>query len=480
MFGGERLYGNEKTVAVRELIQNSADAVRARQTLEESLGGREAGAIIVRLAERNGGYWLDIEDNGVGMSERTLTNTLLDFGNSFWAGDGVQVEFPGLMARGMSPTGKFGIGFFSVFMLGNVVRVTARRYDAAAGSARTLEFRGGLSLRPILRKATSEEVLLSGGTRVSVLLAVPPYDKGGLLADKDALGRVKKKDLGTVVAALCPSLDVAVFVVQDDQKVRVISPDDWRRIDGSKFLIRVDPSRGAEDVSDYAANLRPVVLNRVVYGRACIRVDPYWRASGRITVGGFTATNLRYLEGILLGHTDVLARDAASLRTPPAALALWADEQARIIARSKIPPHEQLLAAGVVIACGGNPQELPVAHMGGRYLSQRALDEVVRKVSSITVFEGEPRFDEDIDECLPREFKNLFDPATDVIFLGEVPGARYEKFWWPGIPSYKSILDQIVKRRWKKFEERAVENRGIGTVGDSEILRDVEVLTRLS
>src|SRR3546814_16121554 len=38
-------------------------------------------------------------------------------------------EFPGLMAAGMTAIGRFGIGFFSVFMLGSEVRVYSRRCD---------------------------------------------------------------------------------------------------------------------------------------------------------------------------------------------------------------------------------------------------------------------------------------------------------------------------------------------------------------
>jgi hypothetical protein len=136
---------------------------------------------------------------------------------------------------------------------------------------------------------------------------------------------------------------------------------------------------------------------------------------------------LEYLEGILLGNTDVLARNTASLTAPPVALARWAEEQAEIIARSRIPSEEQLIAAGVVIACGGDPGRLPVAHMDGRYLDRKHLEAAVRKVRSITLFEGEPSFDEDTDECHPRDFKISFHHAPDVMFLGEVPGTHYKR-----------------------------------------------------
>ena len=67
--------------------------------------------------------WLFVEDNGIGMSEQVLTGPLLDFGASFWRSPLAMEEFPGLMAAGMHAIGRFGIGFFSVFMLGPVIRV---------------------------------------------------------------------------------------------------------------------------------------------------------------------------------------------------------------------------------------------------------------------------------------------------------------------------------------------------------------------
>jgi len=203
MFGGEHLYGDDSAVAIRELVQNAADAIRARRKLDPALTKKGGGEIVVRLVKRDEEYWLEVEDNGIGMSERTISGALLDFGRSFWATDAVRSEFPGLMATGMSPTGKFGIGFFSVFMLGDVVRVTSRRYDSALDDTRTLEFRDGLCLRPILRKAHSGEGVPGGGTKVAVLLRSSPYGEKGLLTKGH-----QRRDLHTMVGALCPSLDV--------------------------------------------------------------------------------------------------------------------------------------------------------------------------------------------------------------------------------------------------------------------------------
>jgi hypothetical protein len=175
--GGSKLYGDDPTVALRELIQNGADAVQARRRIEDRPASW--GSITVAIEEREGSPWLIVEDNGIGMSEMVLTGPLLDFGTSFWRSPLALEEFPGLMAAGMQAIGRFGIGFFSVFMLGSDVKVFSRRADRGKETGRLLEFNGGTSMRPILAPATPKQLPIDGGTRVEVKLKKDPTKSGG-------------------------------------------------------------------------------------------------------------------------------------------------------------------------------------------------------------------------------------------------------------------------------------------------------------
>ena len=125
--GGEKLYGNEPTVPLRELLQNASDAIQARRKYQNRPS--DWGLIQVSLQSEGEKTWLVVEDNGIGMSEQVLTGPLLDFGTSFWRSSLAMEEFPGLMASGLQAIGRFGIGFFSIFMLGSAVRVYSRRCD---------------------------------------------------------------------------------------------------------------------------------------------------------------------------------------------------------------------------------------------------------------------------------------------------------------------------------------------------------------
>ncbi|MBB4365232.1 hypothetical protein GGD65_006298 [Bradyrhizobium sp. CIR18] len=108
------------------------------------------------------------------------------------------------MAAGMHAIGRFGIGFFSVFLRGSVVRVYSRRCDKGQETGRLLDFRGGTTSRPILSSASGKPVPVDGGTRVEVLLKNPPYDVGGLLRVNSYSKQTVP--LNALVGAVAPNL----------------------------------------------------------------------------------------------------------------------------------------------------------------------------------------------------------------------------------------------------------------------------------
>jgi nitrogen fixation/metabolism regulation signal transduction histidine kinase len=78
--GGRELYGDDTSVPLRELLQNATDAIRARRMLEAR--GENWGDVRIRAGRDSYGLWLEIEDNGVGMSTSVLTGAFIDFGTS--------------------------------------------------------------------------------------------------------------------------------------------------------------------------------------------------------------------------------------------------------------------------------------------------------------------------------------------------------------------------------------------------------------
>ena len=179
--GGHGLY-SYGFAPLRELIQNAADAIDARRAIDREFDPDD-GRITVRVLEDSpevpdGSIILEVEDNGLGMSEGVLTGPLIDFEKSFWKSSLARSEYPGLQGRMHEPRGKFGIGFFSVFMWANDVSIASRPYAEGRSETKVLQFRAGLGQRPILRDASESEILGSLSTRVQLTV---PKDTVSLL-----------------------------------------------------------------------------------------------------------------------------------------------------------------------------------------------------------------------------------------------------------------------------------------------------------
>src|SRR5205085_1602327 len=115
---GERLYGNP-VVALRELLQNSVDAVRLRQALAERADEPFEPHIAVKLE----GDTLVVEDNGVGMDEHIVKNYFMQVGRSYYR----SAEFRARQLD-IDPVSEFGIGILSVFMVADACEVESRRH----------------------------------------------------------------------------------------------------------------------------------------------------------------------------------------------------------------------------------------------------------------------------------------------------------------------------------------------------------------
>ncbi|AQZ51536.1 High temperature protein G [Martelella mediterranea DSM 17316] len=296
--GGDQLYDGQTKfgVVLRELIQNARDAICARQIIEPTF---KNGAVKVSLEKSDDGWVLVVKDNGVGMSESTLTGHLLDFGSSFWKSQLIQSEWPGLLSSSFQSSGRFGIGFFSSFMIANSLTISSRRFSSDITSFRTLEFQNGMTLRPLLSSTLPPDVSTDLSTRVAVKL------NSGLV---NQLGEVLMFDGGhrdrrTVpfcdfLGATTALLDVPVYYLNEsDQSVLLPSmPDqladhaivlDWistlnAHEYGEKISEHIDPERDL-------TRLRYVYDNEKKVGLAALDIgyrQGYYYSHGMVGISG--------------------------------------------------------------------------------------------------------------------------------------------------------------------------------------------------
>ncbi|WP_434622771.1 HD domain-containing protein [Azospirillum sp. B2RO_4] len=485
--GGAQLYGDDPTVPLRELMQNACDAIRARRILQKK--PESWGTITVRFDETAEGTWLEVLDDGIGMSPRVMTGPLLDFGKSFWRSSMAAEEFPGLAAAGMEATGRFGIGFYSVFMLGDRVTVTSRRYDAGFDQARTLEFRGGVEMRPILRAPTESERMEEPGTRVRVLLAKRPDEQGGILCCAKSWGGSEIADPATLLAYLAPAIDANLNFSKDGLTNVCVRANDWITLDGDKLLERIFSksrkplSHERKALEQCAKSLRLLTDDRgKIYGRGCVSVD---RSFGIVAVGGYYAEQVSGISGIFLGATDMATRNVANLLTPADILSRWSSEQANIIS-SLLQEDPDENPVGIIAGCGGDISGLKFIKNRGVNLNKEQFIEEIKGLDKIYLCDdGDLSYDSDADDVIEREFESGFIANTDAFFIYRRKSPRYGSiFTGRSVYSYnspcpfKELFMKALKEVWKDFQ---VEDdfECIGSVDDIEIRRYAAVYSRL-
>lgn len=139
---------SDRDIFVRELISNAADACE-KLRFEVAAAGREAPAAPFRILisiDRDARR-LTFEDNGVGMNRADLESALGVIANSGTRAFLEQVESGGAR-KADNLIGRFGIGFYSAFMVADHVDVFARRAGDAEGWLWSSDGKGVYSIAP--------------------------------------------------------------------------------------------------------------------------------------------------------------------------------------------------------------------------------------------------------------------------------------------------------------------------------------------
>lgn len=112
-------WSNNPSIAVRELLQNAVEACRYRKfnTLKDNYKPK----IVVSVNKRE--RTIIIDDNGCGMSRHVVLNNFLTVGNS-------RSSEPNYRQYGYSALARFGIGFWSAFILSDVVDVETAPFES--------------------------------------------------------------------------------------------------------------------------------------------------------------------------------------------------------------------------------------------------------------------------------------------------------------------------------------------------------------
>lgn len=161
---GHTLY-NDTGVVVRELVQNSLDAVRLQAYLKAKVG--ESYEPAIRVVWDSSEAVLSVTDNGIGMTQAIVERNFLRVGSSRYQEPEFQREYPDFAS-----ISRFGIGVLSTFMVADDVSVTTN--SAHEQQARKLSLRDvhGQYLVRLFDKQDNEvpPAIREHGTSVSIKL----------------------------------------------------------------------------------------------------------------------------------------------------------------------------------------------------------------------------------------------------------------------------------------------------------------------
>ncbi len=457
--GGRQLYGDDGIIALRELLANASDAVRARRHLDHPGVGAAAdqGLIVARFHEDERGCWLEVEDDGIGMRRAVMTGPLLDFGARYWDTPQALRDHPGLASSGFEPTGRFGIGFYSTFMLGDEVQVVSRHFQAAAADTFVLEFQG-LRSRPYLRRADPDvplETIARGGTRVRVLL------RDGRDAFHDALLKAMPGEqfwapgdegfeqlFHDYIKYLALTVDVSIsaqFGLSPGSTRPVVKANEWLKWNDRELIGRIC---GSPHMARYYQFGRPS-LNIGTDAKPLGRLFPSFLEQrgiyGAVTVGGFRSTGIRtHFEGLLLGVPSEASRRLATPRISLQDLGDWFSLAEKSLGSTSDALYDARLAT-LMLRLGKRPRHLtlfPPIWDEKQFLKHKWGDEVVIVLS------------------VPPNRYNLLDAGNTIIapcglvpFLEPVPGREWLEQILPRVDlSYGGPLAEhallLLSERW--------------------------------
>jgi molecular chaperone HtpG len=179
----------EREIFLRELISNASDALdKLRITTAAQADGAPSdddAPLEIRIETKKDGKLLAVSDNGIGMTEAELVENIGTIAHSGSAQFLKTLKESGGAADGI--IGRFGVGFYSVYMVAKSVRITTRSHRADAMPVEWISDGQGAYT---IRELTGEEAdVAPRGTRIEVSLKDDQLN----FADADELRHIIRK-----------------------------------------------------------------------------------------------------------------------------------------------------------------------------------------------------------------------------------------------------------------------------------------------
>ncbi len=149
----------EKEIFLRELISNASDACeKLRYVSQTDTNVKKTDKFEIRIHVNEKNKTITIQDNGIGMDENDMQANL---GTIAKSGTEDFIKKLGDKKGDINQIGKFGVGFYSSFMVSDQVVVRSKKYDSSSSYLWTSDGKGTFSIEPTELNMSGTEITLS-------------------------------------------------------------------------------------------------------------------------------------------------------------------------------------------------------------------------------------------------------------------------------------------------------------------------------
>ncbi len=149
----------EKEIFLRELISNSSDACeKLRYVSQTDSKAPKTNKFQIRIHLNEKNKTISIKDNGIGMDDKDMQSNL---GTIAKSGTEEFIKKMGDKKGDINQIGKFGVGFYSSFMVSDQVVVRSKKYNSSSGFLWTSDGKGTFSIEETEYNEIGTEITLS-------------------------------------------------------------------------------------------------------------------------------------------------------------------------------------------------------------------------------------------------------------------------------------------------------------------------------
>lgn len=213
---GDDIYQSDPYVFLRELLQNSIDAIRVRREVlkRKGIDPRDVGVIRVNVNHKeNCDAIVSWIDDGIGMDEFILRNYFAVAGKSYYRS--ADFEREGL---NIDPISRFGIGFLSCFMVSNRVEIETYRDPYLPPPGEPLRV-----IIPTVKQQFRIEVISRESAEVGTTIRV--YIEGNKLPKNDTTKLPKPLDITTYLSDIAGFVEFPIVINEADRRTIILHPN---------------------------------------------------------------------------------------------------------------------------------------------------------------------------------------------------------------------------------------------------------------